>query len=179
MTLGTSSTRTGPSCSARTASARRSWELGAGSWELGAGQGHILIDGSDASIDFAFIVALPDGFDPAVPYPLLVFLHHGWDVYRGTDNDGLPLEAPLFAGDRSLIADSAEHARYPAIVLIPQMRRVWNADGVTMAGYADHERAKDVVDTPIWAFHFQTPGVAWGQEPGLFEWLFGQLNDRR
>ena len=272
--------------------------------EQGAGQGHILIDGSDASIVFAFIVALPDGFDPAVPYPLLVFLHHGWDVYRGTDNDGLPLDAPLFAGDRSIIADSAEHARYPAIVLIPQMRRVHNVDGVThewasftsitddssnsapepssnagpvldvvdlleagalpvagqmpiidghriylaghsmgglgswdllarmpdrwaagvpMAGYADHERAKDVADTPIWAFHhendcynaasgtqamadmvggaggtrlrytlmtfdtggacdqahFQTPGVAWGQEPGLFEWLFGQLNDRR
>lgn len=272
--------------------------------EQGAGQGHILIDGSDASIVFAFIVALPDGFDPTVPYPLLVFLHHGWDVYRGTDNDGLPLDAPLFAGERSIIADSAEHARYPAVVLIPQMRRVESVDGVThewasftsitdnssnsapepssntapvldvvdlleagtlpiagqmplvdghriylaghsmgglgswdllarmpdrwaagvpLAGYADHARAKDVVDTPIWAFHhendcynaasgtqtmadmvagaggtrlrytlmtfdtggacdqahFQTPGAVWGQEPGVFEWLFGQLNDRR
>lgn len=271
----------------------------------GEGQGHVLIDGSADAIVFAFIVALPDGFDPVMPYPLVVFLHHGWGAYRGTDNDGLPLDAPLFAGPRSLIADSAEHARFPAIVLIPQMRGVQTLDGVThewasfssivdgtsnsgpepsvnvvpvlevidrleagellvdgqrpqadphrvyvaghsmgglgswdvlarmpdrwaagvpMAGYADHARAMDLIDTPIWAFHheidcynpasgtqamhalvsrthggtrmrytlqtfdtndacdqahFQTPDYAWNEEPGLLEWMFGQVNDRR
>lgn len=271
----------------------------------GAGQRHVLIDGSADAIVFAFIVALPDGFDASVPYPLVVFLHHGSGAYRGTDNDGTPLDTPLFTGPRSLIADSAEHARFPAIVLIPQMRGVETLEGIThewasfssitdgtsnsgpepsnnvvpvlevidrleagelvvnaqrpqadphrvvvaghsmgglgswdvlarmpdrwaagvpMAGYADHARAMDVVDTPIWAFHheidcynaasgtqamhelvsqthggtrmrytlqtfdtggacdqahFQTPNYAWNEEPGLFEWVFGQVNDRR
>ncbi|MGH1339961.1 MAG: hypothetical protein ACRBN8_00305 [Nannocystales bacterium] len=270
----------------------------------GEGQRHVLIDGSADAIVFAFMVALPDGFDAEVPYPLVVFLHHGWGVYRGTDNDGLPLDAPLFAGPRSLIAESDEHARFPAVVLIPQMRGVETVEGIThewaafssitdgtsnsgpelsnnfvpvlevidrletgelsvdaqrprvdphrvyvaghsmgglgswdvlarmpdrwaagvpMAGYADHARAVELSDTPIWAFHhendcynpasgtqamlglvtethggtrmrytlqrfdtggacdqahFQTPNYAWNEEPGLFEWMFGQVNDR-
>ncbi|MEM6293214.1 MAG: prolyl oligopeptidase family serine peptidase [Myxococcota bacterium] len=269
----------------------------------GDDQGHLLIDGSDDELVFAFIVLLPDGFDPAVPYPLVVFLHHGWEVYRGTDNDGRPLQTPLFEGPRSIISGTSA-SEHPSIVLVPQMRRVQSIDGVThewaafssiadgtsnsaelmsvnavpvlevvdlleagglvvdgqtplidphriylaghsmgglgswdllarrpdrfaagvpMAGYADHARAEAVVDTPIWAFHheldcynpasgtqamfdlitaaggtrirytlqtfdtggacdqahFQTPGGAWNDEAGLFEWIFGQVNDRR
>ncbi|MBL4687499.1 MAG: hypothetical protein JKY37_23085 [Nannocystaceae bacterium] len=274
--------------------------------EMGDGQGHFVVSGGGEGIEFAFIVLLPDGFDASVPYPLVVFLHHGWEVYRGTDNDGLPLDAPLLGGPRSLVSAPEQRTDYPAIVLVPQMRQTQNIDGVThewaaftdidndtgsfvaaaavsvntqpvldvidaleagsltvngavptidsarvylsghsmgglgswdllgrlpdrwaaglpMAGYSDHTTAQALTQTPIWAFHheidcynpaigtqtmhglitkdnggtrmrftlltfdtggacdqahFQTPGAAWDSEPGVFEWMFGQLNDR-
>lgn len=274
--------------------------------DMGGGEVHLVVNGGGEGLAFAFIVALPDGFDPTVPYPLVVFLHHGAQSYRGTDNDGTPLNAPLLGGSRSLIAAPEQRTRFPSIVLVPQMRTVQNIDGVThewaafssisndtgsfeagptpsvnaqpvfdaidaleagtlivdgdtpsidpariylsghsmgglgswdflgrfpdrwaagvpMAGYSDHSTAPGLVDTPIWAFHheidcynpsigtqtmyglitddnggarmrftlltfdtggacdqahFQTPGAAWNEEDGLFEWVFGQVNDR-
>ncbi|MEM9455367.1 MAG: prolyl oligopeptidase family serine peptidase [Myxococcota bacterium] len=274
--------------------------------QMGEDQGHLVVAGGAEIIEFAFIVLLPDGFDPAVPYPLVVFLHHGWHVYRGTDNDGLPLDAPLLGGSRSLTQAPEQRSRFVSIVLVPQMRQTQEIDGfihewgthtdlsneagtlvagpevsvntqpvldvierleqgslvidgqapvvdpariyltghsmgglgtwdllgrmpdrwaaaVPMAGFADHSTAADLVDTPIWAFHheidcyntvvgtetmyelitethggarmnftrqtfdtagacdqahFQTPQVAWGEQSGLFEWIFGQVNDR-
>lgn len=94
-------------------------------------QSYFVANGGAAdTIAFAFMVLLPDGYDPNVSYPLVTFLHHGWDAYRGTDNDGLPLSAPLFAGTRSLINSETRHA-FPAIVLIPQMVRRESIDGVS------------------------------------------------
>lgn len=275
--------------------------------DMGDGQGHLVVAGGGEAIEFAFIVLLPDGFDPAVPYPLVVFLHHGFPGYRGTDNDGLPLDAPLLAGPRSLTRAAEQRTRFPAIVLVPQMRQTQNIDGanhewaaftdlsnetgafsaaaqvsvntqpvldvidqleqgalvvdgqaptidpariylaghsmgglgtwdllgrrpdrwaaaIPMAGYSDHSTAAGLAQTPIWAFHheidcynpavgtetmhalitethggtrmnftrltfdtggacdqahFQTPGAAWNEQPGLFEWIFGQVNDRQ
>ncbi len=93
-------------------------------------QGHLVTtkDGAD-TLEFAFIVLLPEGYDPTVKYPLLVFLHHGWDVYRGTDNDGRPLETPLFSGPRSL-TQSSMRTRFPSVIVVPQLARKETVDGV-------------------------------------------------
>jgi|GEM_PF-6945084 len=82
-------------------------------------------------IDFAFIALLPEGYDPAVKYPLFVFLHHGWNIFRGTDNDGDTLDnLQVFSGARS-IYKSATRNDYPAVILVPQMKPVEVIDGVT------------------------------------------------
>ncbi len=73
------------------------------------------------SIAFAFQILLPMGFRPGVKYPLFVHLHHGWEIFFGTDNDGAPLEKePVFAGPHSLI-HSETGRRLPAIILLPQL----------------------------------------------------------
>jgi len=103
--------------------------------EMGEGQHHwVSRDGVEDSIRFAFLVLLPDGFDPEVAYPVVVFLHHGWDRYRGTDNDGMMLSTPLFAGPNALTSSAMRH-RFPAIVFVPQMV------GVRSEGDVRHEWA--------------------------------------
>ena len=96
-------------------------------WEV---QGHWVTEaGAPDTIEFAFMLLLPEGFDTAVAYPLLVFLHHGWDAYRGTDNDGLPLSAPLLDGSRSISNSPVRH-QHPAVILVPQLIRVETIAGV-------------------------------------------------
>lgn len=81
-------------------------------------------------VEFAFQILLPEGYDPSTKYPLVLFLHHGWHVFRGTDNDGRMLtECPIFAGPRSLTR-SANRNRFPAIFLVPQMVGKENVGGV-------------------------------------------------
>lgn len=81
--------------------------------------------------DFAFMVLLPEGYDPAVSYPVLTFLHHGDSNYRGIDNNGLPLTtSPLFTGPRA-IHTSQTRIDHPAVVVIPQLIAVEVIDGVT------------------------------------------------
>lgn len=99
--------------------------------------------GADSSYDttsgeFAFMVLLPEGYDPSVKYPVLTFLHHGDANYRGIDNNGLPLTtSPLFTGSRA-IHSSQTRLDHPAIVLIPQLIGVEEIDGVTNEWAAFH-----------------------------------------
>lgn len=70
---------------------------------------------------FAFHVLVPASYQAHVHYPLVVFLHHGWHVFRGTDNDGrMFVESPLFSGETSLIAGEPA-ARFPAVFVVPQL----------------------------------------------------------
>lgn len=93
-------------------------------------QGHLVttIDGAPR-LEFAFQLLLPDSYSPTVSYPLVVFLHHGWEVYRGTDNDGRPLETPLFSGPHSL-TQSAARLKFPAVILVPQHTETREVKGV-------------------------------------------------
>ena len=88
--------------------------------DRGAGQVFLVSDAGLPTLDFAFIVLLPDGFDETVAYPLLLLLHHGWEAYRGTDSDDLLLEQPPLVGDRSIVSSALRH-EFPAIVLVPQL----------------------------------------------------------
>lgn len=92
----------------------------------------VTADGLNTSAgDFAFMLLLPEGYDPAVRYPLLTFLHHGDPGYRGNDNNGRPLTtSPLFTGPRA-IHRSSMRIDHPAVVLIPQLIAQENIDGVT------------------------------------------------
>lgn len=63
---------------------------------------------------------VPEGYDPARKYPLVVFLHGGGE--RGDDND-----KPLLANQGGTIwAKPEEQAKRPAFVLVPQARSVWD-----------------------------------------------------
>lgn len=87
---------------------------------------HRLWVGADGSYNetagvFAFMVLLPDGYDPAVKYPVMTYLHHGDPNYRGIDNNGLPLTtSPIFTGPRAIHTSQTRHD-FPAIVVIPQL----------------------------------------------------------
>jgi predicted peptidase len=85
---------------------------------------------SGKALEFAFQVLLPDGYKADVHYPLIVYLHHGWSVFRGTDNDGrMFAECPIFAGEQSLTR-SPNRTRFPAVFLVPQMVKKETRSGV-------------------------------------------------
>lgn len=96
------------------------------------GQGHILtVTPGAPQLEFAFMVLAPAVVENREPLPLILFLHHGWDVFRGTDNDGRILEeCPLFSGEHSLVR-GPESERFPAVLLVPQMIRQEESEGVT------------------------------------------------
>ena len=99
-----------------------------------------------ASGDFAFMVLLPEGYDPSVHYPLVVLLHHGDPAYRGTDNNGLPLTTdPLFTGTHA-IHSSSTRIDYPAVVLIPQLIAQETIDSVTHEWAAFRSLSNDTGD---------------------------------
>jgi hypothetical protein len=82
------------------------------------------------TLDFAFQVLLPDGYNPAIHYPVVVSLHHGWEVFRGTDNDGRMLkEEPIFSGPESLTR-SPNRTRFPAVFVVPQLAKKTNSGGI-------------------------------------------------
>ena len=86
----------------------------------GAGQVYLVSSPGLPTLEFAFIVLLPDGFDESVAYPLLLLLHHGWEEYRGTDSTDLLLDQPPLAGGRSIVS-AAQRNEFPAIILVPQL----------------------------------------------------------
>jgi len=88
--------------------------------DRGGGQLYLVSKAGLPTLDFAFIVLLPDGFDENVAYPLLLLLHHGSEDYRGTDSDDSLLAQPPLVGDRSLVKSALRHA-FPAIVVVPQL----------------------------------------------------------
>jgi predicted peptidase len=62
--------------------------------------------------------------------PLFVLLHHGGGDYRGTDNDGTPLDAPPLSGTNSLRTSAKRH-QFASIILVPQMVATETINGVT------------------------------------------------
>ncbi len=88
--------------------------------DRGNGQLYLVSKAGLPTLDFAFIVLLPDGFDESVAYPLVLLLHHGSEDYRGTDSDASLLAQQPLAGDRSIVKSALRH-QFPAIILIPQL----------------------------------------------------------
>lgn len=88
--------------------------------DRGGGQVYLVSKAGLPSLDFAFIVLLPDGFDEDVAYPLLLLLHHGSGDYRGTDSADSLLAQPPLVGDRSLVSSALRNA-FPTIIVVPQL----------------------------------------------------------
>lgn len=85
----------------------------------GDDQGFFVSDGGP-TLDFAFGVLMPEGYDPTVRYPVVVVLHHGAEFYRGTDLDSRLFTQPPLNGPRSIIGSDVRHT-HPAIVYVPQL----------------------------------------------------------
>ncbi len=74
-------------------------------------QKKLFISGADS---LGYRLLLPDNFDPAVRYPLVLFLHGGGE--RGSDN-----EKQLTHGS-DLFTNPLNRGAFPAVVLFPQCR---------------------------------------------------------
>lgn len=77
-------------------------------------------------------ILFPDDFDPALPYPLILFLHGSGE--RGNDN-----EKQLIHGGSFFSADT-NRQNYPAIVLFPQCPTDSTWDNVSFSYDSDGKR---------------------------------------
>ncbi len=129
--------------------------------------GYLRSTAGKPTLDFAFILLIPDGYEPTTPYPLLVFLHNGSPRFRGSDNDGSMLGDPQFNGQYSII-NSLNRTENTSLVIIPQLYERYVIDGVSheWAAFTGIEKTTEANDPRAYSMK-SSPNISLNSVPLL------------